>query len=213
MLKIWGRKTSINVQKAMWTIGELGLEHQREDVGGPYGGLDRPEFAALTPHRLVPVLQDSEAVVWESNAIIRYLAARYGSGSLWPEDPAARARSDQWMDWLLTTLYPPFIVVFLGLIRTAPSQRDMTAIKGASLVTGQLLQTLDRHLDGQAYVASDSLTMGDITVGATLFRYFTLEIERPSLPNVEAYFARLEARPAYAEHVMVPYDDMRVTDD
>jgi glutathione S-transferase len=213
MLKIWGRKTSINVQKAMWTIGELGLEYQREDVGGPYGGLDRPEFAALTPHRLIPVLQDGDAVVWESNAIIRYLAARYGSGTLWPEDPTVRARTDQWMDWLLTTLYPPFIAVFLGLIRTAPSQRDMNAIKGASLATGQLMQSLDRHLEGQPFVAGEQLTMGDIPVGATLFRYFTLEIERPSLPNVEAYYARLEARPAYGEHIMIPYDDMRVTDD
>lgn len=212
MLKIWGRKTSINVQKAMWAVGELGLPHQREDVGGPFGGLDRPEFTALTPHRLVPVLQDGDAVVWESNAIVRYLAGRYGAGTLWPEDLAVRARSDQWMDWLLTTLYAPFITVFLGLIRTPPSQRDMNAIKGASLVTGQLMQTLDRHLEGQSFVAADHLTMGDIPVGATLYRYFTLEIERPSLPNVEAYYARLEARPAYSEHVMIPYDDMRVTE-
>jgi glutathione S-transferase len=213
MLKIWGRKTSINVQKAMWAVGELGLLYRREDVGGPFGGLDRPEFVELTPHRLIPTLQDGEAVVWESNAIVRYLAARHGVGSLWPDDPAARARSDQWMDWLLTTLYPPFIAVFLGLVRTAPSRRDMNAIKGASLATGALMGILDRHLEDRAYIAADHLTMGDIPVGATLYRYFTLEIERPSLPNLEDYYARLEERAAYREHVMVPYDDMRVMDD
>ena len=212
MLRIWGRKTSINVQKAMWAVGELGLAHERIDVGGPFGGLDRPDFAALTPHRLVPVLQDGDVAIWESSAIVRYLAAKHGAGGLWPEDPGARAQADQWMDWHATTLYPTFIPVFLGLVRTPPSQRDMAAIGNAAERSGALYRILDAHLESRAFVAGDGLTMGDIPVGATLYRYFTLEIERPSLPNVEAYYARLSSRPAYAEHVEIPYDHMRITE-
>ncbi len=212
MLKVWGRKTSINVQKVMWVIGELGLAHERIDVGGPFGGLDQPAFQALTPHGVIPVIEDGETVVWESNAVVRYLAAQYGDGGLGPHGPAARAQADQWMDWHSTTLYGDFIAVFLGIVRTAPSQRDTAAIAQASERAAGHYRRLDAQLADQPFVAGDALTMGDIPVGATLFRYFTLEIERPDLPHLEAYYARLQERPAYREHVMISYEAMRVTD-
>lgn len=118
MLKIWGRPNSINVQKAMWAVAELGLSHERKDVGGAFGGLDTEEYGILNPNRKIPVLQDGEVTVWESHSIVRYLAARYGSGSLWPADPAARALSDRWMDWKIATILPHLHVIFWGLVRT-----------------------------------------------------------------------------------------------
>ena len=141
MLKIWGRTSSINVQKVMWTVAELGLPHERIDVGGPFGGLDRPDYAALNPNRLIPVLQDGATVVWESNAIVRYLAARYGAGSLWPEHPGRRSEADRWMDWQLTTLQPSIGPIFLGLIRTPPEQRDTAAIAASADRLGHAMRS------------------------------------------------------------------------
>lgn len=213
MLTIWGRRNSINVQKVMWTIGELGLTHRRVDVGGPFGGLDTTEFGAMNPHRLIPVLQDGAVTVWESNAVIRYLAAHYGAGGLWSDDPAARALADGWMDWMLTTLYPDFIEVFWGLVRTPPSQRDDAAIGRAVRRLGRRYETLDACLGPRGHLVGDRLTMGDIPVGATLYRYFALDIERPALPSVERLYEALMQRPAYREHVAVPFDDLRATGD
>ena len=204
MLKIWGRTSSINVQKVMWTVAELGLAHERVDVGGPFGGLDGPEYAALNPNRLIPVLQDGAAVVWESNAIVRYLAARYGAGGLWPEDPARRSLADRWMDWQLTTLQPAIAPIFLGLIRTPPERRDMALITASAERLGQAMLILDAHLAKQPYVAGDALTVGDIPVGCVCWRYANFDIARPDLPNVAAYRTRLESRPGYRAQVMLP---------
>ncbi len=128
MLQIWGRPTSINVQKVMWTVGELGLEHVRHDAGGQSGGLDTEEFARLNPHRRIPVIDDDGTVVWESNAIVRYLAAKYGAGGLWPEDPAERATADAWMEWSATTLQRPVLVAFNGMMRTRPRNQNVKVI-------------------------------------------------------------------------------------
>lgn len=212
MLKIWGRKTSINVQKVMWVIGELGLKHERLDVGGAFGGLDTPAFTALSPHGLIPVLEDGDTVVWESNAVVRYLAGQYDDGGLSPSGPGPRAQADQWMDWHATTLYGSFISVFLGMVRTPPSQRNHAAIAEAATRTAGHYTRLDAALAKTPYIAGDRLTMGDIPVGATLYRYYTLDIQRPALPNLEAYYERLQTHPAYCEHVMVSYESLRVTD-
>ena len=212
MLKVWGRATSVNVQKAMWTVGELGLDHERIDVGGPFGGLDSPEFLALNPHGVIPVIEDGDTVVRESNAIIRYLSAKYGKGSLWAEDPGERALADQWMEYLSTSFYGDFIACFLGIIRTPPSKRDNAAVAAAAERAGKRMEIFDRQLEGKSFICGDSLTMGDIPMGSMLYRYFTLEIEKPSLPNVEAYYQRLQERAAYRNHVMVDYQAMRITD-
>lgn len=213
MLKVWGRKNSINVQKVMWAVGELGLSHERIDAGGPFGGLDSEAFRAMNPHGLVPVVQDDEVTVWESNAAIRYLASRYGADGLYCASPKDRALADAWMDWMLTTLYPDFLKVFWGLVRTPPSKRNHDAIDKAVLRMGQSFQRYDECLGGGLFIVGDRLSMGDIPVGATLYRYFALDIDRPALPNVERLYGALMERPAYREHVAISFEDLRATDD
>jgi glutathione S-transferase len=204
MLRIWGRPNSINVQKVMWTVAELGLEHERLDAGGAFGGLDTDAFGALNPNRRIPVVEDGGAVVWESNACVRYLAARYGAGGLWPEAPAARAVADQWMDWQQTTPHPDMTIVFWGLIRTPEAERDPAAIAAAAQRLGAIFGVLDEHLRGRPFVAGDDLTMADIPVGCACYRYHVLPIERPRLRHLEAWYARLQERPAFRAHVMIP---------
>jgi glutathione S-transferase len=210
MLKIWGRRNSINVQKVLWAVGELGLAHEHIPAGGSFGLLDTDEFGALNPNRRVPVIEDDGTIVWESHAIVRYLAAKYGAGTLWPEDPAVRAPADQWADWTLADLQPAFINgVFWGLYRTPENQRNWPAIRKAIARCAILFRLLDRHLETNAYLAGDALTFGDIPAAVQLYRYFELEIDRPSLPHVEAWYERLKARPAYREHVMIAFDDLK----
>jgi glutathione S-transferase len=205
MLRIWGRRNSINVQKVMWAIGELGLAHEHIDAGGAFGGLDTDEFGAMNPNRRVPVIDDDGTVVWESHAIVRYLAAKYGLGSLWPEDPGVRARTDIWTDWVLADLQPAFIGLFWNLYRTPEEQRNWNLIRQGIARSAILFQLLDRHLGEHAFISGDTLTIGDIPAGAQLYRYFELEIDRPSLPNVEAWYARLQER----THVMVSFEDLK----
>jgi glutathione S-transferase len=204
MLEIWGRTNSINVQKVMWTVGELGLQHVRHDAGGAFGVVDTDDYAAMNPNRLVPTVRDGDLVLWESHAIVRYLTAKYDAGGLWPTDIAARAISDRWMDWMSTTLNDPMRVVFWGLIRTPPEERDHAAIKANAVTLGKAFFVLDAALDGREYVAGDRLTMGDIPVGCATYRYFGLDVDRPALPNVEAWYERLAEKPAFREHVMLP---------
>lgn len=204
MLKIWGRNNSINVQKAMWTVGELGLDHERIDVGGQFGGLDTPEYGAMNPNRRIPVLEDGDTILWESNAIVRYLSAKYGSGSLWAEDSATRAQADIWMDWMVTTLLPAMHPVFWGLIRTPEAERNMAQIEAAAKQTGEAFKLLDRHLANRDFVTGGGFAMGDIPVGAACYRYHELPIERPDVPNVAAWYARLQDREAFRQHVMIP---------
>jgi len=212
MLKVWGRATSSNVQKVMWAIAEMNLSHERVDVGGAFGGLDTPAYRAMNPNGLIPVIEDGGTVLWESNAIVRYLAGKYGAGGLSPADAGARAVADQWMDWVLTTLGPAFMQIFVSVIRTPPSKQDPKAIAAAAANTGRVLGILDARLAKSAYVAGPALTMGDLPLGPTLFRYFTLEIERPSLPNLEAYYTRLTEQPNFRKHVMVSYESLRAKD-
>ena len=210
MLRIWGRRNSINVQKAIWAIGELGLAHEHIPAGGPFGGLDSKEFAAMNPNRRVPVIDDGGTVVWESHAIVRYLAARYGEGTLWPSDPARRAATDQWSDWVTADLQPAFIGgVFWNFYRTPENQRNWPLIRQGIARSAILFGLLDKHLAGKSFIAGETLTIGDIAAGVQCYRYFELEIDRPMIPNVEAWYERLQARDAYREHVMVPFDDLR----
>ncbi len=204
MLRVWGRTNSINVQKVMWAVAELGLEHERIDVGGAFGGLDTPDYGAMNPNRKIPTLRDGETVVWESNACVRYLAARYGQGSLWPEDAGRRARADMWMDWQLSTLQADMTVIFWTLIRTPEPQRDMAAVRAAAERMGQSWRILDSDLGDRSFVAGDEMTMGDIPLGCHYWRYTSLPVERPSLPNLERWLESLKAREAYQRHVMIP---------
>jgi len=211
MLKIWGRKTSINVQKVMWAVGELGLPYERVDVGGPFGGLDSPEYRKLNPNRLVPVIEDDGFVLWESDAIVRYLAAAHDQGRLMPADARQRALADQWMTWTGSALYADIIVtIFLGLIRTPAAERNVAAIEAAAKRAGERLGILDAQLAGRSYILGDQLTVADIGCGTLMYRYFTLDIPRPRLGNVEAWYQRLTERKAYQDHVMLDYAAMKV---
>jgi glutathione S-transferase len=204
MLRIWGRTNSINVQKVMWAVGELGLDCERLDVGGSYGGLDSAEYGALNPNRRVPTLQDGAFVLWESNVIVRYLAAKHGAGGLWPTELEKRAVAEQWMDWQQTTLLPDMRTVFWGLVRTEPARRDQAGIDAAVENLKALWARLDRHLEGRPFVAGDSLTMGDIPVGAMYHRYRALGVARGADRNLSPWYERFVQRPAYREHVMLP---------
>lgn len=205
MLKIWGRPNSINVQKVMWTVGELGLEPQRIDAGMAHGIVGEPWYAALNPNRLVPTIDDDGAVLWESNVIVRYLAAKHAPGTLMPTDPVLRAKAEMWMDWQQNTLMPGGLSpLFLGLIRTPADKRDAAALGKAAEVTEAALRTLDAHLARQPYVLGANLTVADIPVGAATYRWYALPVEHADLPHLRAWYDRLVQRPAFAEHVMLP---------
>jgi glutathione S-transferase len=209
MLKVWGRRSSFNVQKVMWLIGELGLEHEHIDAGGSFGGLDTPDFLAMNPHGRVPVIRDGEVTAWESHAILRYLAARHG-GQFWPNDPAARAPVDGWMDWSQTALQPDFLNgVFWGFYRTPEAKRNWPAINAALARCARDFEKLDRLLAGRPFLLGDALTLADITAGTSLYRYFELEIERPALPQVERWYRALQQRGPFREHVMIPFGELR----
>ena len=204
MLKIWGRTNSINVQKAMWAIAELGLPHQRIDAGGPFGGLDTPEYKAKNPNSRIPTIDDNGVVVWESNTVVRYLAGKHGMGTLCPTDPRQRADADRWMDWTANHLNPPITPVFWGLIRTPPEKRDMQQIEAEAEKVGQQLQVLEQGLEGKDYVAGKTFTMGDIVVGVFVWRWYALPVKHPKMPRIEAYHERLKQRPAFQKHVAKP---------
>jgi glutathione S-transferase len=204
MLIIWGRHTSSNVQKLLWGCSEMGVPFERPDMGGKFGYTD--EYLAMNPNRLVPAIDDDGFILWESNACLRYLAAKHDSGGLWPEDLQVRANADRWMDWQLTTVWPVLRVAFHQLIRTPDDQRDMAAVDNAAKVGGEALKILDAWLAGRQFVCGDQFTMGDIPVGFVAYRWFTLDIERIELPNVEAWYKRLCERPGYREHIMIPLE-------
>ncbi len=205
MLEIWGRRNSANVIPVMWTVGELGLEHVRHNIGGSFGGDETEEYLKLNPNQLIPTINDNGFIMWESIAITRYLSRQYGNGSLWPTDPQQAARADQWMDWYKSNIYPNLMPVFFNLVRTPREKRDMGKIRDGSAATIKQLRILEQHLGNQPYVAGDSFTMGDIPLGAIIYKFYNLDIERPDLPNIEAWYERLCDRPAYKTHAMIAF--------
>ncbi len=210
MLKVWGRRSSFNVQKVLWLVGELGLAHQHVPAGGSFGRLDEPAFRALNPHGRVPVLEDGDVAIWESHTILRYLAARYGRGTFWLDDPAERSRVESWMDWSQTSLQPDFLTgVFWGYYRTPDAQRDWPAIRRSLDRCTEHFRLLDGILAARPFLMGEELSLADIPIGTSLYRYFELDIERPELPHVTNWYQRLQQRPAYREHVMVPFAELR----
>jgi glutathione S-transferase len=205
MLVIWGRLSSVNVQKVMFAVGALGLAHERREAGGSFGVVGTPEYGALNPNRLVPCIEDDGFVLWESNAIVRYLAARHdGSGTIWPVDPAERALADRWMDWQTTVLTPALGPAFWGLIRTPPENRDAAAIEASMVKTEAALALLDAHLAGRAFLEHDRLTIADLAVGPPVHRWLHMPLARVSRPNVERWYATLAAMPAAALALPLP---------
>ena len=209
-LIIWGRKSSFNVQKVMWLVDELGLEHEHIPVGGHFGGLDTAAFLAMNPHKHIPVISDKGSIVWESHAILRYLAARYGQSTFWSEHASTRALFDGWMDWSQTTLQPDFLMgVFWEFYRTPEASRNWSMINASIARCNVHFHVLENQLKDKKFLCGDSISLADIPVGTTLYRYFELEIERPYLPHVEAWYRRLQERPAYRKQVMIPFVELK----
>jgi glutathione S-transferase len=209
LLRVWGRRSAFNVQKVMWLVGELELDHEHIDAGGVFGGLDAPTFLRMNPHGRVPVIDDGGTIVWESHTILRYLAARHGRERFWADDPGERSASDRWMDWSLATLQPAFMDLFWAFFRTPEEERDWPFIGRALERCNALYALLDRELAGRPYLAGEQMTLADVPAGTSLFRFFALELERPAFPNVEAWHRRLQSRSGYREHVMRPFEELR----
>jgi glutathione S-transferase len=203
MLRIWGRRDGSNVIKVMWCIGELGIEHERIDWGGPFGGNDDPGYRAKNPMGRLPTLEEEDGfTLWESGAIVRYLCARHSHGVMYPEDLRSRAEAEKWMDW--SSLYlAKFNTVFLDqFFRLPQDQRDPAAVDAAIEHTTELYRILDRHLSERPYLCGEYLTMADIPAGSLTHRWMDWSPHRPSTPNVDAWYERLAGRAAYREHVI-----------
>ena len=194
MLRIWGRLTSVNVQKVVWCADELGLTYERTDAGRDFGLVGTPEYLAKNPNGLVPVIEDDGFVLWESNAIVRYLAAQYGEGTLWPTDRQMRADADRWMDWQATSFNPAIGPAFWQLIRFAAGKRDAAVVETAREAGEKKLALLDAHLATREFVAGASFTMGDIPLGCSVDRWYKLPLARESHPHVERWYSALRSR-------------------
>jgi len=201
---IWGRNNSVNVQKALWCCEELAVPYERIDAGGAFGVVDTPAYRKLNPNGLVPTLDEDGFVLWESNSIVRYLAAKHGAGTLWPEDLRRRGHADRWMDWQVTTFWPAIRALFMGLVRTPVAERDPRAIEDSRVKTAEILGMVDAHLASHTFLGGDTFSMGDIPMGCAIWRWMALPIERPHLPNVQRWFDALAIRPAYKKVVMLP---------
>ena len=204
MLKIWGRVNSVNVKKALWAAEELGLKYERIDAGMQFGVTKTPEYLRMNPNSVVPTIEDGGLVLWESHAIVRYLAAKHGADTLWPNDLKARAGADRWMDWTHSFSREFQRPVFWPLVRTPPESRDMKAVNEAIRKCGELLAVPEVYLSKSKFIAGDAFTMGDIPLGCHVQLWFRLPIDRPKLPGLEAWFQRLLERPAYRKIVDLP---------
>lgn len=203
MLKIWGRKNSSNVRKALWCAEELGVPYESLAAGGAFGVVDTPEYRAMNPNGRVPVIEDDGFVLWESNTIVRYLADNYAPGSAWsPRDPQARASAEKWMDWTTSSFAGPFRDVFWGILRTPAEQQDWLQINAAQKACAELLSMADQVLAAQPYLSGAEIGVGDIPLGSFIYAWFEMPIERPPMRHLEAWYARLKQRPAYQRAVM-----------
>lgn len=212
LMTVFGRANSSNVQALLWGMEEMGLAYERVDCGEGYGGLGTPEFLAMNPHGRIPVVQleDGQAL-FETGAILRYLAGRFGAEAFWPSDPVARAQVDMWAEWAKHEVVGAFTgPVFWRAVRTRPEARDEDAIARSSVA---FEAALERGLQqaGDGFLCGPDLTLADIQFGHVLYRYHDAGLARRRVPGFAAYYARLTARPAYRKAVMVSYDALRNT--
>jgi glutathione S-transferase len=214
MLKVWGRRTSSNVQALMWCIGELDLAWERIDAGHVHGVVDTPEYLAMNPNGTVPTLIDGDQPpLWETGAIMRYLANTRAPDAFWPADPVARANVDKWAEWSKLNVAANFTTpVFWRVVRTPPSRRNPAAIEKALRVLDKYLDIAEARLGANAFLAGASLTLADIQFGHCLFRYFDIDIPRAPRTHLQRYYDALTTRPAFREHVMVSYEELRERD-
>ncbi len=204
MLKIWGRKNSINVQKVLWACGELALPIERIDAGMAFGVNNTPEYKAMNPNGLVPLMNHDGFILWESHAIVRYLARLNGASLLLPANAQVAADADRWMDWYATTLWLNLRPVFWNLVRTAPEKRDMPLVASSLKAMTANFEIVDNALANKDYIAGAAFSMGDIPLGVAAFRWYNMAIERPPYKNLDAWYARLCDRPAFQVYAMQP---------
>jgi glutathione S-transferase len=201
MIHILGRDDSINVRKVLWCCEELGLAFEREDFGGPFGRTDTPEYLSLNPNGLVPTVLDDDVAVWESNTILRYLAAKYEGESYYGPDPDRRAQIEQWMDWQLSVVAPPMTLVFINLIRLSEDERDMTAVEKNRELLARAMTLLDGELGDGPHILGRDFTLADIPLGVVVNRWFELPIRRERLDNLARYYGTLQERPGFKRFV------------
>jgi glutathione S-transferase len=204
MIRIWGRNTSSNVQKVLWLCEEIGLKFDRTDVGGPFGGLDTPQFVALNPNKSIPVVEDGGTVVWESHAILRFLAARHGSDAIYPTEPAARSQVERWLDWHLGVLAPAITPVFLAYYRTPAAARNETELTRQVAHLTAAMTLLDDAIAERPYIGGKNLTIADVAFGNSVWRWFSFPFSRPKLANLDAWQARVAQRPGHRLHIAQP---------
>lgn len=209
MLKIWGRPNAYNVQKVLWFVDELGIEYEHINIGSIAGELENEAFLAKNPNGRIPVIQDDSLYVWESNTILRYLASTYGNQLFWVEDAAERTLVERWMDWELASMQPDFLALFWAYYRTPENQRDHSKIQYYIKRCDRDLTILNGHLENNPYLAGPTLSMADITVGTSFYRYFNMGIEVPALSNVRSWYRRLCDRPAYQKNIMRPFGELK----
>ncbi|MVO17535.1 glutathione S-transferase family protein [Parasedimentitalea huanghaiensis] len=204
MLQVLGRPNSVNVQKVMWCLAELGLTADRSDIGGAFGGNDAADYLGMNPNGKIPTLIDGDYVLWESNAIVRYLCDQYRAGHWYPDTAQQLGHANQWMDWYQTALHRPMTTLFWQLIRTSPEQRDQAAVDSAIKECAGFWKMLDHHLADRDYILGDHLSMADIPLGCAAYRWHSMNFERPGLPALKNWWTRISERPAYQTHVMLP---------
>ena len=211
MIRVHGRETSSNVQPVMWLCAELGLDVERFDVGGAFGGTDTPEFLAMNPMGKIPVLQDGDLTMCESQAILRYLASEYGRDALWHPSTRERAVQDQWMEWAKLSVAAEFnYKVFWQLVRTPAATRDHALVQSGIEAVNVLMPMADARIAEHGWLGGETISLADFTFGVQLYRYYTVDFERPVTPNLDAYYARLQERKPYRTHAMIGYESLRV---
>ena len=204
MFTIYGRPNSSNVRKVLWLCEEIGQTgYERVDYGRGFKPIDSPEYVALNPNMVVPTLVDGDFVLWESNAILRYLATRHGPEEIYPKDPAARAKVEMWLDWQLTTLLTGVRLLFQGLHVKDPAHTAPGQLESAGKLATQSMEILDANLAvSGGYVAGDTLTIADCAIGMFVHRWYALPIERREFPALEAYYGRLRKRAPFQEWIL-----------
>jgi len=204
MLILWGRMNSVNVQKVVWALEECGVAYERRDAGMAHGVVDTPDYRAKNPNGLVPLLEDGGTAIWESNAIIRYLAAAYAPGRLWAADPAERSLADRWMDWAATVYAPAMTPAFYNLFRIAPEKRNGEAIAASVEATEKQMALLDAHLARHDFLAGKAFTMAELALGPLVHRWLNMPVDRRNRPAVARWHASLAARPGAAKGLPLP---------
>jgi glutathione S-transferase len=201
MLRILGKASSINVRKVLWTCSELHIPFEREDWGSGFRSTNDSQFLALNPCAMVPVIQDGDFTLWESNTIIRYLVSRYHGAQFYPTEPMARARIDQWIDWQASELNRSWSYAFLSLVRQSPEHQDSAALANGIEQWSKTMAILDRQLAKTgAYVSGEQFSLADIPIGLSVNRWFETPLAHPDFAAVKAYYERLSLRPGYLLH-------------